>query len=81
MARSSIRSRSSNGLLDSWDLFAVTGFDDPEDVAYDAATRTIWGAFDSDARVGRLTLPEPASAGLAATAVACLGALAAARRA
>jgi len=59
-------------LVDQWDLLELSGFEDPEGVAIDAETRTIWISFDSDHAVGRFTLPEPAGAGAALAALATL---------
>jgi hypothetical protein len=63
-------------LVDAWDLLELSGFEDPEGVAIDAATRTIWISFDRDHAVGRFTLPEPAGAGAALAALAALAGLA-----
>lgn len=73
------RITTAGALVEQWDLAALTGFEDPEGIAIDAETRTIWVAFDNDARVGRFTLPEPGQAGGAAAAAA-LALLAARRR-
>ena len=64
-------------VVDAWDLLELSGFGDPEGVAIDAETRTIWISFDSNHAVGRFTLPEPAGS---AAALAALGALAALAR-
>jgi len=73
------RITAAGALVDSWDLAALSGLVDSEGVAIDAASSTIWVAFDNDAQVGRFTIPEPAPTLLAPTAAVSLIVRAAAR--
>ena len=66
------RITTAGALVDSWNLATIGGLQDPEGVAYDGSTATVWVASDGDAQVGRFTVPEPAGPTLATAAAASL---------